>query len=99
MRHDSVLWNMRFTYPAFQKQSDYKIKEVPYYPNGNFTDKEKIMKDQYHKYNSNFENLAENFTHIAPMADIEITKSFFFLRKRLQKLCQDKVNRISSIIT
>ena len=90
-KHDLLFWNLNLEYPEILKQSGYKLRENPYFK-GNWTyQEESTMNRQKKSCNSVFNNLAENFTHAAPMADLKIMKTLFFLRRRSQKLCKDTV--------
>ena len=88
--HDFVFWNTNLNHSDFQYHRNYKIRQKPYFPKENTTFHEISLKQEFDAYNSNFDNLAENFTH-APLADHANFKSMYFLRERTQKLCRDTV--------
>ena len=92
MKHDSVFRSINFNHPAFLVHSGYKVSEKLYYPTANDTSQERSISYQLAKYSDRYENLAENFTHAAPLTDQEVVKTIFFLRRRVQKLCRDTVS-------
>ena len=87
--HDSLFWETDFSNVASQP---YLINESPYFLGNGDTDQENSLRDQSLTSNSCFDNLAENFTYSAPMSDPKLKSTFYFLRKRTRKLCQNTVS-------
>ena len=86
--HDETFWVFNLENIGLQPQ---KINSSPYLlGDGTTEQEEKIATNTIH-FNSRFDNLAHNITHTVPLQSVDTNKLFFFLRKRTQKLCQNKV--------
>ena len=86
--HDEIYWSMNFD----KIRQSFKINKVPFYGNSKNSNQQQTIAKHYAHYNSRYDNLAENFTHSAPLGNHKINKAYFFLHKRTQKLCQGTVS-------
>ena len=86
--HDEIFWKFDSENIGIHPQI---INHTPYLLGDGTTKQEERIAINTAHYNSRFENLAHNFTHAVPMRNVNTKKLFFFLRKRSQLLCQNKV--------
>ena len=89
--HDEIYWSMNFDEI---KVPVVRINHLPYFYNSKYNLQKKIMSNHTFYYESRYDNLAENFTHSAPLGNPNITKAYYFLHKRTQKLCQGTVSSL-----
>lgn len=96
--HDLIYYNIDFNHSKFVEYQHYKLNEKPFFfTHRNVSIKQNQMAKEFAYYNASFENLAKNSTHTAPVTDLSICKSTFFLRRRIQTLCQDKVRYVKTV--
>ena len=90
-KHDEIYWSTNFD----DINLSFKINNIPYKnsSDGDIIKQQTIAKSISY-YNAIYDNLAENFTHNAPLNNPQINKAYFFLHERTKKLCQGIVSNL-----
>ena len=86
--HDEIYWSTNFD----DINLSFKTNNLPYNNSSNNVIKQQTIAKSISYYDAIYDNLAENFTHNAPLNNPQINKAYFFLHERTKKLCQGMVS-------